>query len=42
MRKGKGRRRKNFNAKSSVSPGVDRGKSAHRKGRIYFTGGYRA
>ena len=42
MRKGNSRRRRNYNARSSVKPSMDFGKSAHRKGRIYFTGGYRA
>lgn len=42
MRKGNGRRRRNFNARSSVRPSLDFGKRAHRKGRMYFTGGYRA
>ena len=42
MRKSKSRKRKNRNAMSSVKPSVDFGKSCHRRGRIYFTGGYRA
>ena len=42
MRKGSSRRRKNRNAGSSISPSKDFGRSAHRRGRIYFTGGYRA
>ena len=42
MRKSSSRKRKNRNARSSIKPSVDFGRSCHRRGRIYFTGGYRA
>ena len=42
MRKSASRKRKNRNAKSSIKPSVDFGRSSHRRGRLYFTGGYRA
>ena len=42
MRRSRGRKRTNFNARSSLKPSSDFGRSAHRRGRIYFTGGYRA
>ena len=42
MRKGKSRRRTNWNGRSSNKPSMDFGRSAHRKGRLYFVGGYRA
>ena len=39
MRRANSRKRKNRNARSSVKPSVDFGRSCHRRGRIYFTGG---
>ena len=42
MRKANSRKRKNRNARSSLKPSMDFGRSCHRRGRIYFTGGYRA
>ncbi len=41
-RRSKSKRRSNFNGRSSNKPSMDFGRSAHRKGRLYFTGGYRA
>ncbi len=42
MRKAKSRRRTNYLGRSSNKPSMDFGRSAHRKGRLYFVGGYRA
>ena len=42
MRRSRSRKRNNWNARSSIKPSSDFGRSAHRRGRIYFTGGYRA